>query len=127
MLAKSNLNSIENRESQALIDLEISHEEYKSNINEKENYRRLNENIRMTKSSDELNEKKDARIENNKNIKENYENTQNLGNFLLTCTKTNLTTKDTCRNNGIEVIVDINATLWLNEKHIEGKLDHKKL
>ena len=42
MLAKSNLNSIENRESQALIDLEISHEEYKSNINEKENYRRLN-------------------------------------------------------------------------------------
>ena len=29
----------------------------------------------MTKSSDELNEKKDTRIENNKNIKENYENT----------------------------------------------------
>ena len=127
MLAKSNLNSIENRESQALIDLEISHEEYKSNINEKENYRRLKENIRMTNSSDELNEEKDIRIENNKNIKENYENTQNWGNFFLTCTKTNLTTKDTCRNNDIEVIVDINVTLWLNEKHIEGKLDHKKL
>ena len=29
----------------------------------------------MTKSSDELNEEKDIRIENNKNIKENYENT----------------------------------------------------
>ena len=53
MLTKSKLNSIETLISQALIDLEISHEEYKSIINEKENYRKLKENIRMMKSDDE--------------------------------------------------------------------------
>ena len=37
MLAKSKLNSIETFMSQALIDLEISHEEFKTILNEKEN------------------------------------------------------------------------------------------
>ena len=41
MLAKSKLTSIEILISQALIDLEINHEEYKSIINKEENYRRL--------------------------------------------------------------------------------------
>ena len=49
MLAKNKLNSIEILIPQALIDLEISHEEYKSIINEEENYRRLKGNIRMMK------------------------------------------------------------------------------
>ena len=53
MLAKSKLNSIEKLVSQALIDLEFSHEEYKSIINEEKNYRRLKGNIRMMRSSDE--------------------------------------------------------------------------
>ena len=35
MLAKSKLNSIETLVSQALIDLEISHEEFKTIVNEK--------------------------------------------------------------------------------------------
>ena len=40
MLAKNKLNSIETLISQALIDLEISHEECKTFVNEKEkNYR----------------------------------------------------------------------------------------
>ena len=40
MLAKNKLNSIETLISQALIDLEISHEEFKTFVNEKEkNYR----------------------------------------------------------------------------------------
>ena len=56
MLAKSKLNSIETLISQALIDLEISHEVYKSIINEEENYRKLKENIRMMKSDDEKDE-----------------------------------------------------------------------
>ena len=30
-------------------------------------------------------------------------------------------------NNDIEVIVDGIGTLWLNEKHVEEKLDHKNL
>ena len=53
MLAKSKLNSIETL-SQALIDLDISHEEFKTIINEKEKYGQMKENIRNTKSRDEL-------------------------------------------------------------------------
>ena len=37
MLAKSKLNSIETLISQALIDLEISHEEFKTIVSEEEN------------------------------------------------------------------------------------------
>ena len=36
-------------------------------------------------------------------------------------------TKETWENNGIEVIVDSVNALWLNEKNIEEKLDHKDL
>ena len=43
MLAKSKLNSIETLISQALIDLEISHEEFKKIVNEKEKYERMKE------------------------------------------------------------------------------------
>ena len=55
ILAKSKLNSIETLIFQALIDLEISHEEFKTMLNEEENYKRLKENIRMMKNNDELN------------------------------------------------------------------------
>ena len=56
MLAKSKLNSIETLILQAVIVLEISHEEFKTIINEEENYRRLKENIKMMKSDDEKDE-----------------------------------------------------------------------
>ena len=36
-------------------------------------------------------------------------------------------TKETLKNNGIEVIVVIVNALWLNEKNIEEKLGHKNL
>ena len=36
-------------------------------------------------------------------------------------------TKETLKNNGIEVIVDSVNALWLNEKNIEEKLGHKNL
>ena len=81
MLVRSKLNSTETLISQALIDLEISHEEYKRIINEEENYRRLKENIRMMKSEkidaekDELNEEKGGKIETNKINRENIGNT----------------------------------------------------
>ena len=65
MLAKSNLNCIETLMSQALIDLDISHEEFKTIANEKEKYEAMKESIRSTKSRDELRE----------NSKENSENT----------------------------------------------------
>ena len=56
MLAKSKLNSIETLMSQALIDLDISHEEFKNFVNEKEKYEQMKESTRNTKSKDELNE-----------------------------------------------------------------------
>ena len=37
------------------------------------------------------------------------------------------TTKQTCKNNDIEVIIHDNGLLWLNEKHVEEKLDRKNL
>ena len=46
MLAKSKLDSIETLASQALIDMEISHEEFNAIIWEKEKYERMKENVR---------------------------------------------------------------------------------
>ena len=49
ILAKSKLNSIETLMSQALIDLDISHEEFKTIVNEEEKYEQMKENIRNNK------------------------------------------------------------------------------
>ena len=46
MLAKSKLNSIETLTSQALIDMEISHEEYITILKEKDKYERTKDNLR---------------------------------------------------------------------------------
>ena len=46
MLAKSKLNSIETLVSQALIDIEISHEEFISIFVEKDRYHKMKENVR---------------------------------------------------------------------------------
>ena len=56
MLAKSKLNSIETLMSQALLDLDISHEEFITIVNEKKKYEQMKENIRKTKSKVELSE-----------------------------------------------------------------------
>ena len=45
MLAKSKHNSIETLVSQALIDMEISHEEFNAIIREKQKYKRMKENM----------------------------------------------------------------------------------
>ena len=67
MLAQSKLNCIETLISQALIDLEITHEDCKTIINERDKYAELKENIKNIKSNDELSE-------NSKNIRKNSEN-----------------------------------------------------
>ena len=67
MLAKSKLISIETLMSQALIDLEISHEEFKTIVNEKEKYDQMKENIRNKKDKDELSENSWDIRKNNKN------------------------------------------------------------
>ena len=54
MPAKSKLNSIET----LILDCEISHEESKTTVNEKGKHGKMKEDIRMTKSSVELNKEK---------------------------------------------------------------------
>ena len=67
MFAKRKLNSIETLMSQALIDLDISHEEFKTIANEKKKYEQIKESIRNIKSRDELSE-------NSRDIRKNSEN-----------------------------------------------------
>ena len=62
VLAKSKLNSIESLVSQALIDMEISHEEFITILNEKEKYEKRKENIRTIKSSGKLNKIKTTEL-----------------------------------------------------------------
>ena len=56
MFAKSKLNSIEKLISQALINMEISHEEFVAIFKEKDKYEKMKENLRSE------NEKKDIRL-----------------------------------------------------------------
>ena len=50
MLASSKLNSIESKIYEALMNNEISHEDFMTIINEERNYRELKESIRMMNS-----------------------------------------------------------------------------
>ena len=54
MLARSKLNSIESKISEALINNQISHEDFMTLINEEGNYRELKESIRMMKGQKDL-------------------------------------------------------------------------
>ena len=49
MLARRKLNSIESKISEALINNQISHEDFMTIINEERSYRELKESIRMMK------------------------------------------------------------------------------
>ena len=49
MLAKSKLNSIETLVSRALIDMEISHQEFITILNEKDKYEKMKDNLRKYK------------------------------------------------------------------------------
>ena len=50
MLARSNLNSIESKISEALINNKISHKDFMTIINEEKKYRKLKESIKMMNS-----------------------------------------------------------------------------
>ena len=58
-LARSKLNIIETLISQALIDFEISHEDFSKIIYEKNNYEQIRNNIRSVKSINDLNKEND--------------------------------------------------------------------
>ena len=53
MLARSKLNNIESKISEALINNQISHEDFITIINEERNYRELKESIRMMKGQED--------------------------------------------------------------------------
>ena len=68
MLAKSKLNSIETLVSQALIDMEISHEEFITILKEKDKYEKMKENVRNM--SEKLEEKQENMRLNSVNSRE---------------------------------------------------------
>ena len=51
MLAKSKLNSIDTLISQALIDMDISHEEFITILKKKDRYETMNENLKIRMES----------------------------------------------------------------------------
>ena len=53
MLARSKLNGIESKISEALINNQISYEDFMTIINEERNYRDLKESIRMMKGQED--------------------------------------------------------------------------
>ena len=57
MLARSKLNSIETPVSQALIDMEISHEQFAAVFKEKDIYEKMKENVRNVSEKFEENTK----------------------------------------------------------------------
>ena len=67
MLARSKLNSIESKMSKALMDNEISHEDFETIINEEKTYRELKESVRMM-NSHRSDAEKVSLIEEAKNI-----------------------------------------------------------
>ena len=54
MLAKSKLNSIETLVSQALIDVEISHEEFITILKKKDKYENMKDNLRSENDKQEI-------------------------------------------------------------------------
>ena len=80
MIAKSKINSIETLISQAVIDSEMSHKEFKTFINEKEKYEKMKKNKikwkfkKLMLKKDELNEEEGEKIKTNKNTGENNGN-----------------------------------------------------
>ena len=56
MLVKSKLNSVETLVSQALVDMEISHEEFDTILKEKEKYEKMKENRNINEKLEEKTE-----------------------------------------------------------------------
>ena len=65
MLTKNKLNSIETLISQALIDMEISHEKYSTILKEKDKYERMKDNL---KSENEKYMSKDTSCKHHTNL-----------------------------------------------------------
>ena len=66
MLAKSKLDRIETLVSQALIDMEISHEEFNTIIREKQKYERIKENVRNVSEHSSAEKQENMRLKGGK-------------------------------------------------------------
>ena len=98
MLARSKLNSIESKISEALINNEISHEDFTTIINEEKNYRELKESIRMMKIHRIDTEKKCLIVEGKKiDIDEVIKRNEFINNSLKSKIKTMLSYCLKCR------------------------------
>ena len=62
MLAKSKLNGMENLVSQALIDMEISHEEFVTILGEKKKYKKIKENVRTVSECSSAEKQENMRL-----------------------------------------------------------------
>ena len=62
MLAKRKLYNIETLVSQALIDMEISHEEFNAIVMEKQKYERMKENVRNVSDSSSAAKEENMRL-----------------------------------------------------------------
>ena len=62
MLAKSKLNSIETLISQALIDMEMSHEEFIAIFKEKDKYKKMKENLWSENEKQEIMRLRSAKL-----------------------------------------------------------------
>ena len=62
MLAKSKLNGIETLVSQALIDMEISHEEFITILGEKKKYEKMKENVKTVSERSSAEKQENIRL-----------------------------------------------------------------
>ena len=62
ILAKSKLNGIENLVSQALIDMEIGHEEFVTILGEKKKYKKIKENVRTVSERSSAEKQENIRL-----------------------------------------------------------------
>ena len=120
MLAKSKLNSIETLMSQALIDLDISHKEFKTTVNEKEKYEQMKEIIRNKKSKDELSENSREKMHR---LKKNF--------LFVLYVKKNISA-ETWKKCGIKTAILNNRTknkkeLWLKMRDVQDELGVKNM
>ena len=67
MLAKSKLNSFETLTLQALIDMEISHEEFIPSLKEKDKYEKMKDNLRSENGKCEVEQCEIKDFKNKKN------------------------------------------------------------
>ena len=146
MLAKSKLDSIDTLISQALIDIEISHEQFNAIIREKQKYQRMKENLRKLVKIKKIwdwivwLQKNNEFVTNdfnwlkgvwayNKRLSEKQSKSvkplhhqKNFCAYIYKMDSFASFTANTWRNNGAEVI-EYGGEIWISQGHLQEKLN----